>query len=708
MTANDIKNTVKRSRPLRMALLCAAGVILNIAGAAVASWLKVPYYLDTAGTVAAAALGGFLPGVIVGLATNMIRSAFDSSQLYFGSVNMLFAVITAYLSHKGVFRRFPRALLAVPAYVFTGGVLGSVIYWFIYNTNSSGIASSVGHYLVSTLTSREFGEQLLYDLRIELVDKTVTVAFVYLLLRLMPGGAKRLFEALDIYYGRVGEKTAEVPDNWLSASREWLRSLPERIKRPAAGERDEDGKHTAKERAAVRLSLRTKMMILLLISSVMISAAAAAISYILYREYTYNEHIRTANGVTALVRSMIDPDQVDIYIEEGFDAVGYRRIDRELSIIKDSHVDVQFLYVYKIMPDGCHVVFDVDTEEVKASAPGEILPFEKSFEPYLDRLLAGERIEPIVSDDSYGYLLTVYEPLYDGMGRCRCYIAVDFSMNLLAFYGGVFMARLLSMFVGFFIFILTVGLYFIERGVILPVNSMAYCAGTFAYDSEEQRASNVEHIKGLDIRTGDEIENLYRAFLRTTEDSMDYMEKLRRARVEVADMKEQVSIMDEIAHNDSLTGVRNKTAYDEDTAALDAEIAGGTADFCVIMVDVNFLKRTNDLYGHERGNIYLENSCELVCEIFGRDNVYRIGGDEFVVILRGRNRPKHTDLIARFKRRMAQMAADDAKQPWEKVSAAVGAADYRRGKDRSADEVFKRADKLMYEDKLAMKAQRTD
>jgi FOG: GGDEF domain len=76
----------------------------------------------------------------------------------------------------------------------------------------------------------------------------------------------------------------------------------------------------------------------------------------------------------------------------------------------------------------------------------------------------------------------------------------------------------------------------------------------------------------------------------------------------------------------------NKVAYDEAKIILNKKIAAGVANFCIIMIDINYLKKINDTYGHERGNEYLINACKLACDVFGKDNVYRVGGDEFVVI----------------------------------------------------------------------------
>ena len=125
------------------------------------------------------------------------------------------------------------------------------------------------------------------------------------------------------------------------------------------------------------------------------------------------------------------------------------------------------------------------------------------------------------------------------------------------------------------------------------------------------------------------------------------------------------------------------------------------------MVDVNFLKKINDTYGHERGNEYLMNAVKLICSIFGEENVYRIGGDEFVVVVEGKEVSMCKYLVEKFKAEMVQNNSDKKLEAWEKVSAAAGIAFYKAGVDKSADEVFKRADKEMYENKLAMKANRT-
>jgi len=125
-------------------------------------------------------------------------------------------------------------------------------------------------------------------------------------------------------------------------------------------------------------------------------------------------------------------------------------------------------------------------------------------------------------------------------------------------------------------------------------------------------------------------------------------------------------------------------------------------------VDINFLKRVNDNYGHERGDEYLCACVEAICSVFGHDRVYRTGGDEFVVLLERGTLAEAQELRAQFKAHMMRMAADEELPAWRKVSAAVGVAVYDAAQDRSVEDVLKRADAAMYEDKKAMKAERRD
>ncbi|MBR3497696.1 MAG: diguanylate cyclase [Selenomonadaceae bacterium] len=475
---------------------------------------------------------------------------------------------------------------------------------------------------------------------LEFADKGLTVLAAFVLLKFIPPSVKNIFSEL-------GHKQAPL-------TREMRKAVYKR-KCPLT-------------------SLRTKILLILMLSSLFIATAIASISYRIFEQAAVAVQIKIGDGLATIAADQIDPANLDASKEN-------------LLSIKHSNPDVKSLRVEKFSAEGARVVFNADMNS----------PPEENILPYLDDLRAGKPIPPIDNDDS----LTIYKPVYDSAGAAQCYVAVELSLDLISDYGRTFTAKVLALFSGCFVFVFVVGLRLIENNIVLPVNTMDYCARNFSYENNRLCKNNLEQLRRLEIHTGDEIENLYHALLKTTQKVVESFEKLRRA-------KRQVAEMDELAHKDSLTGIKNKAAYDEATAQLDEKISAGAAEFCIAMVDVNFLKKINDTYGHERGNIYLLNASRLICSVFGAEHVYRIGGDEFVVILEDEKVSLSKYFVTQFKAEMERKNSNTSSEPWEKVSAAVGLATYRAGVDKTADEVFKRADAEMYENKLAMKAARTD
>ena len=165
--------------------------------------------------------------------------------------------------------------------------------------------------------------------------------------------------------------------------------------------------------------------------------------------------------------------------------------------------------------------------------------------------------------------------------------------------------------------------------------------------------------------------------------------------------------MSELAIKDSLTGIRNKTAYDREVFKIEREIQDGRKTFGVAMVDLNFLKKINDDYGHEKGDVAIQRLCRLVCVTFSHSPVFRIGGDEFVVILKNSDYEAIDSLIEQFNSELGSPSDKDGEELWEKPSAAIGYALYEEAIDQgSYESVFKRADEAMYSRKQEMKAVR--
>ena len=173
-------------------------------------------------------------------------------------------------------------------------------------------------------------------------------------------------------------------------------------------------------------------------------------------------------------------------------------------------------------------------------------------------------------------------------------------------------------------------------------------------------------------------------------------------------MKDHISDLNKRAFVDALTSVRNKGAYtgyiEEMQARLD-NAGGQEMDFAVGVFDCDNLKWINDRYGHEKGDIYLKTASRLICQVFQHSPVFRIGGDEFSVILQNADYQNREALVQQFNEGMAEISAS-ANHEWEQAHIAMGIAVYDPRRDRSVNDVIRRADESMYENKRRRKAGR--
>lgn len=111
-----------------------------------------------------------------------------------------------------------------------------------------------------------------------------------------------------------------------------------------------------------------------------------------------------------------------------------------------------------------------------------------------------------------------------------------------------------------------------------------------------------------------------------------FVNKARYERYLFADSAAKLAeLQTRYAYFDQMTGLQNRRAYSELTDRYALEMP---AYCCLIMVDINGLKQINDRLGHEAGDELIIGSAECLRQGFKEtDAVYRIGGDEFCILL---------------------------------------------------------------------------
>ncbi|MBR3340708.1 MAG: HD domain-containing protein [Clostridiales bacterium] len=532
MSDNKIKhddNTIKldlsfnRSKDdLKLIGLVIVCLVINLVCNKVVNLLGLSLYCDCIGTIAAAIIGGFMPAVLVGFFTNILSSLSDSSNLYYSVCNVLIAIVAATFSQNKYLRKLSwKIIIPTVCFILVGGGVGSLITWGLYgNTMGKELASSLAGRIYTNVVQDAFWAQMYAGLIMDIPDKVISVILAFIIYKTYPKKFKPERDRVNL--ASIAQKG---------------------------------------------ISLSGKIIISVILIFSIAATVVTFVSYNQFRDTLVASEAQYATDTAKFAATLIDGDKVDEYLRRKDSAEGYFRIKRYYSLIWNSSDRIQYLYVYQIQEDGCHVVFDVDTPDTPGSETGTVIPFDESFAPYIDDLLAGKEIDPIITDDTYGWLLSSYVPVYDSNNRCKCYVCVDVAMPNITETERTFTFKITTILLGFLVTVLTLSIYLAKRFIVSPVNSLAKLASDFAYTDDEARKETLDSIRNFEIRTGDEIEHLYNAMAKTTRDTVDYINQSQRKNEAISTFQSgMINVMaDLVESRDQSTGehIKNTSSYVE-------------------------------------------------------------------------------------------------------------------------------------------------
>ncbi len=466
--------------------------------------------------------------------------------------------------------------------------------------------------------------------------------------------------------------------------------------------------------------LKRSILIFTIAFIALLCVTLSILAYSTFSSSLYRAYDKRTSDIIEYVEGHIDIEDLTKCIETGVETEKFK----EMGLLMDSIMedfDIHYLYIVKpVLGDAEHGmmnIFSADTAEGRATDPdGYYLNYmmydvytEEDLQTY-QAALERNTISHFKNFTTWGYDYTAAQPLINDAGEHIALLCVDINVEDIQFAitAHTAITGVLIMVMGM-VFI-TVFTMWMSSNVTEPIGQLEKSVGVFAKvsHSKEEKDPNLLNYKAPDIHTKNEVESLSKAITQMAMDMRMYVNNILEAEGMVEDMKSKVNRMDMIAYQDALTNVKNKAWYDKTQERINENIANNTASFAILMADVNNLKKINDHYGHEHGNDFLLGACRTICTVFNHSPVFRIGGDEFVVLLENfdyRNRDK---LVAKLKEEFDKSALDESKEPWERYSAALGLAVYDQYIDTSMNDVFKRADDLMYKNKLESKMARED
>ena len=224
------------------------------------------------------------------------------------------------------------------------------------------------------------------------------------------------------------------------------------------------------------------------------------------------------------------------------------------------------------------------------------------------------------------------------------------------------------------IIFLIISYYFI-RNVMKPLKDLT---------TATKKVLNGEYNVNIDYTSNDEVGVLAKSFKKT-----------------ITVLHEKMNYINALAYRDSLTSVMSDTSYNLEVNRINQSL---NKDYIlhILVFDINNLKIINDKYGHEFGNKFIITASNAISTIFNRNNTYRIGGDEFVVIIENENDEFVSQLIIDYNSLIENCYLDLPNQKLN-VEIAYGYTKFDSSIDSNFEDMFNRADALMYQCKRELK-----
>jgi diguanylate cyclase (GGDEF)-like protein len=163
----------------------------------------------------------------------------------------------------------------------------------------------------------------------------------------------------------------------------------------------------------------------------------------------------------------------------------------------------------------------------------------------------------------------------------------------------------------------------------------------------------------------------------------------------------KAELIQEAAETDPLTKLLNRSSFERDVI----KPHGHELDkMGIAMLDLNNLKHFNDVHGHSMGDYYIIISSEIICDAFYQyGTVYRIGGDEFCVIVNNLSSNGFLSVRKHIEDYMSTLKMPSSDLHME---IAAGYATFDSEHDDNLKDTMKRADELMYKRKMELKSRR--
>ena len=384
--------------------------------------------------------------------------------------------------------------------------------------------------------------------------------------------------------------------------------------------------------------------------------------------------------ITNTAAGLIDGDRLGAYTAEDKGGAFYNEVIRTLTVFQE-RVEIEFIYAVKqVGPED--FVFTIDPDPVSPGEYGE----EIVYTPALGSAGAGiAAVDKAPEADRWGNFYSAYCPVLDSSGAVAGIIGVDF--------GAAWYAQQIRN--------LTVTVTIISvLTVLIGVTVIALITGRTRQRFRDLSAEIAELSADVDELTEVLVSNPgYAETVPASQpepDAADGRDEISvlsgKIRSMESTMKRYLDYLHARVNTDGLTGVGNTAAYLERVRGIESS---PDAPYAVAVFDIDLLKHINDVYGHAGGDMVIRAAATVIARVFGKENVYRIGGDEFLVITDAAPEAELEKMLRRVETSAAGFTMEDKRLDGQ-LSLSGGAAVHHVGEAGGVQKVFVRADEAMY------------
>ena len=283
-------------------------------------------------------------------------------------------------------------------------------------------------------------------------------------------------------------------------------------------------------------SIRSKIALSIAFMLLIISSTVLTIGYYTYENAMNTQYEKTGMNVGRTVVSLLDGKKVAQFSKEvvgitqqqalaTMESEQYRSIIETLRAIKDSN---QLLYLYMIKPmDNGTYYYLFDSDDSQEACPyGYNEPYYPGvFEESKDILLTGAGVDPMISNEDFGWIITISYP-YHVDGEFLGYIGIDISMDDVVADRMNFLYRTMIIVIGITLVFAVVYILILNKTMVSPIKRMAGAAKDYI-NSKTDAGVESSSISQLQIKTGDEIEQLCVSLKTMEHDINAHIENLR-------------------------------------------------------------------------------------------------------------------------------------------------------------------------------------